>query len=432
MPLQTKNNSHQAPEHQGSDGKAGQVLRVSAKITPRITKYYLKISKRYRAMQLFLVIVLMVYVVFIVGTFGSYITYDNLQYLLRDLDSMTSQGESEFSKIRYDKQSEQDFAFFKNGIAVAGKESVSLFDSTGLQLCKDQLNCSDPVLIPSEKYLLLYDMGGTGYSVYNSITRIVSRKTDHKIVDGDMSDSGAFVLVTRSGETKYVAELYNSALSHSMSIYKDNYVMDAAISKDGKRIVVCSAVPSDTDLDCEIALYKAGDKEFCHTVTVPRTMPLSVHFTENGFTVLCDNGLYFYDMDGKEVSVFLISGMTLEYADLSDQYMVLAGSENALGSEHRIMVLDADGTLLADGLLKERVMGLCAPSETDSDTLAYVLTADTVLRLHHAEQSAEGEPASAVFAADAEQIGESDVLALCAANRGVIIFTAADAYYLFN
>ncbi len=427
MPLQAKSNVSPAPDKQ-----AGQVLRVSTKITPKITKYYLKVSRRYRVMQLFLIAALMAYVVFIVGSFGSYITYDNLQYLLRDLDSMTSQGESEFTRIRYDKQGEQDFAFFKNGIAAAGKESVSLFDSTGLQLCRDQLNCNDPVLVPSDKYLLLYDMGGTGYSVYNSITRVVSRKANHKIVDGDMSDSGAFVLVTRSGETKYVAELYNSALSHTMNIYKDNYVMDTAISKDGSRVVICSAIPAVTDLDCEIALYKAGDKEFCHTVTLPRTLPLSVTFTEDGFVVLCDNGLYFYNMEGDETSVFLTSGMTLEYADLSGGHIVLSGSENALGSEHRIIVLAADGTLIANGILKERVMGIASPSETDGDTLAYVLTPDAVLRLLPKGLQSDTDQSSDVFSWESEPIGEADVLALRSANRGVLVFTAADAYYLFN
>ncbi len=419
-------------EAQASEEKTVQVLRVSSKIGPRITKYYLKVSKRYRILQLFLLITLMVYVFFIISAFGKYITYDNLQYLLRDLDSLTTQGESEFSSIRYDKQSEQDFAVFKNGIAAAGKESITLFDSTGLQLCKDQLSYSDPVLIPSDKYLLLYDMGGNGYSVYNSITRVVNRKMEHKIVDGDMSDSGAFLLVTRYSESKYAVWVYNSALTQTMRIRKENYVMDAAISKDGKRIAVCSAVPSATDLDCEIALYKAGDNQFSQTVTIPGAMPLSVHFTENGFAVLCDNGLYFYDMEGKEVSSALISGVSLEYADLSDRYMVLAGSENALGTEYRIMILDADGTLLAEDILKERVMGIASPSEEDDTTLAYVLTAESVLRLTPNDTQSSSEEENSVFAREEEPLGDSDVLALRAADKGVIVFTATDAYYLFN
>lgn len=414
-----KTNNSPSPTRQNR-----QVLRVSAKVIPKVNKYYLKISKRYRVTQIVLIAALLVYLVFVLSTFGSHITYDNLQYLVRDLDSMMSSGEGEFTKIQYDKQSEPNFAVFKNGVAAVGKESLTLFDSTGLQLCKDKISLNDPIPVPSEKYLLLYDMGGKSYSVYNSITRVVSRTTEHKIVDGDMSDSGAFILVLRGTETKYTVEHYNSALTPTMKIHKDNYVMDAAISKDGKRIAVCSAIPSGTDLDCEIALYQAGDKEFSHTVTLRQTMPLDVHFSDSGFAVLCDNGLYFYDMDGTEIAAHSLRDVTLEYADLSDHCTVLAGSENALGTENRIMVFDQNGTLTAETVLGKRLTGLSAPSEKDEGTLAYVLVSNSVLRL---SSSDTGD--LTWESADTEI---SDVLSLRPSQKGVIAFTDSTAYYLFN
>lgn len=425
MALQNRNKQNES--------RPGQVMRVGAKIIPKINRYYLKISRKYRAAQLVLILAFAAFLVVIITTFGSHITYSNLQYLMRDLDSMITQGESDFSQIRYDKQSEQDFAVFKNGIAAAGKDSFLLFDSTGLQLCRDRISFSDPVLVPSDKYLLLYDMGGKEYSVYNSITRVISRSTDYKIVDGDMSDSGAFILVTRYNESKYAVWYYNAALTQSMRIRKENYVMDTAISKDGKKIVVCSAIPSTTDLDCEISLYQAGDSEFNHTVVIPRTLPLSVRFTDTGFVVLCDNGVYFYDPEGKEVSAAPISGITLEYADLSDDFVVLACSENALSSEHRILVFTKDGTLLADTILGERITGICVPSPKDANTLAYVLTSDSVLRLCTDAAQTEALPSpDANFTWERTAVERGDVIDLCPSQKGVIAFTETSAYYLFN
>jgi len=400
-------------------------LRVSSRITPQITKYYLKVSRQYRTACAVCIVLLLVYLVFIIGTFGEYITYDNMQYLLRDLDSMVSTGDSEFSQIQYRKQNNQTFAVFKNGLASAGKEYVSLFDSSGLLLCEDTVSMNDPVLVPSEKYLLVYDLGGYGYAVYNSITRVVSRSTDHRIMGGDMSDSGAFILITRSSETKYVVEHYNTALSQTMSIYKDNYVMDAAISRDGKRVAVCSAVPAETDFNCEIALYTAGSSEVHNMIILNRTMPLSVYAAEDGFVVLCDNGLYFYDTDGTKVSEYLTSGMTLEYADFSDRFTVLAGSENALGSENRICVFGKDGSLLYDRLHRERITGVCAAADKSGDTLAYLLTPEKIIRL--AETADGEEPVT-----EEADIREDDVIDVCAAGNGAIACTSTGAYYLFK
>ena len=64
--------------------------------------------------------------------------------------------------------------------------------------------------------------------------------------------------MTRSRETKYVVELYNAAFNKSMSIYKENYVLGAALSPDGEYIVIASGVPADTDLGCEISIIKRG------------------------------------------------------------------------------------------------------------------------------------------------------------------------------
>lgn len=405
----------------------GRSLRVSSKIEPQITKYYLRVSRRYQFVCVLAVLALLVYLIVIFSLFGSYVTYDNLQYLLRDFDSMTASGESSFSQIKYDRQSEQTFAVFKNGLAAAGKDSFVLFDSSGLPLCEDSLNCNDPVLVPSDKYLLLYDMGGTTYSIYNSLTRVVSRQTEHKIVGGDMSDVGAFLLTTRSNETKYVVELYNSALKHVMSIYKDNYVMDAALSPNGKTVVVCSAVPSDTDFDCEIALYEAGNTEIVRKITLAHATPLSVRFHKNGFTLLCDVGLYFYDENGEALNTFLFSGMTLEYADMSDEVVVLTGSENALGSENRVLAFLQDGSLLYDDLIKGRVGGVCAPASGKGSAVAYLLTPEKIVRLTKTEENGE-----TTYRTEEESVREKDVVAIRAVGDGIVVCSSTGAYYLFK
>ncbi len=413
-----------------------QGVNVSGKIQPAVTKYYLKIAKRYRFVQILLILVLILYVFLIISVFGKYITYNNLQYLLRDFDAMAQTGEGDFTTIRYTRQNEQTFAVFKNGIAVAGKETMELYDSTGLLLTGDRAGYNDPMLVPSEKYLLLYDSGGTDYAVYNSLTRVISRKEEHKIVGGDMSDTGAFVLITRSNETKYAIKHFNSALNHAMTIYKDNYVMDAAISRDGKRIVVCSAVPSATDFDCELALYAAGQSDMVKKVILPHTMPLSVIFGDDGFTVLCDNGLYFYDRDGEIIVSHSLSGMTPKHADLGYDHIVIAADENAIGSENRILVFARDGELLLNEMLKERVTGVGAPSDKDGNALAYVLTPKTVLRLTPESTAAKDEDSTtaryAGFAVEEADTGSEDVLAIRTANHGVVVYTATGAYHLFQ
>lgn len=397
---------------------------LSEKTPPPSVRYYQKIAHRYQTACAVSILALLCYLVVILGAFGDYITYDNLQYLIRDLDTVVSSGENTFSNIQYDRQSEMTFAVFKNGLATAGKESFSLFDSSGLRLSENQISYTNPVLVPSSKYLLLYDLTGKDYAVYNALTRVIARVSDHKIIDGDMSDSGSFLLVTRSNETKYVVELYNDALNHTMSVYKDNYVMDAAINQDGSMIAVCSAVPSDTNFDCEISFYAKGNGATYNTVNLTDTMPLQARFFGNTLVVLCDNGLYFYDKDGVPISAYALQGMTLEYADMSRSYVVLACSENALGSENRILVFDLEGTVLADAVVRERVTGVCAPLNRSEKAVAYLLTPERVAMLTPGEGGG--------YEVMEETVKEGDVLAIRATGTGVVACTATAAVYLFN
>ena len=119
--------------------------------------------------------------------------------------------------------------------------------------------------------------------------------------------------------------------------------------------------------------------------------------------------------------------MTLEYGDMSDEYMVLAGSENALGSENRIMVFAADGTLLYNDIIKERVNSVCAPITKNGDAIAYILTPETVIQL-----SASGSGEESEFTVNEEDIREEDVLSIRAAGTGIVACTSTGAYYLFK
>ena len=58
-----------------------------------------------------------------------------------------------------------------------------------------------------------------------------------QIIVGDIATDGTMVIATRSRDTKYVVDVYNSAFNRTMSIYKENYVLGVAISPDGEYIL---------------------------------------------------------------------------------------------------------------------------------------------------------------------------------------------------
>lgn len=353
---------------------------VVENIQPSVNRYYLRIAKRYMFFGILFLVALILYIVCIVSFYGDYITYDNLKYLVRDFSYVSVYDESDFTKIIYNGRSDMTFKYFRGGLASVCGEKLRYYDSSGLPLLEDDISYSEPVMESSDKYLLIYDIGGVEYSIYNQLTEIISRKSSGRIISGDVSEDGSYIIVSRSPETKYVVELYNSAFSKTMSIYKDNYVLDASISPDGNKIVICSAVYDNSDLSCEIDICEAGRTEHVVTIKYSHTMPLNVCSTEDGFILLCDNGLYFFNYSGELIKNCFFDGMLLRYSDINEHSAVVVGSTNAIGNENRVVVFSSSGEKLYDAQINLRVGGAYASRNT-AESLAYLKSQNTVVMI---------------------------------------------------
>ena len=403
----------------GPGGTPKKALRVAGKIPPQINRYYRNVSRVYKGIAVALLVILCLFFLALTMFFGEYVTYENMRYLVRDFGAMISSETDGFSSVVYNGSESMKFETFKNGLAAASGDKYLYFDSTGIRMIEEDSGCSDPVLVPADKYLLMYDLGGTNYSIYNQLTRIIRRESDSRILSGDMSDAGDFILVTRSRETRYVVEVYNAAFRHTMSIYKENYVLDAAISPDGGSVMIASAIPADTDFSCEVSVCRAGQAEAAATMVYSHTMPLDVSATEEGFFLLCDTGLFFYDFDGNLQKSVSLAGCALRSADVTDRSAAVVGSMNTLGTENRVIVFSPDGEILFDAVLHDtRVTGVEASQNTDR-ALVYLETPEGVLQI----------------APDGTQTpylaGEQDIIGLVPVRKGAIICTKTSAYAAF-
>ena len=390
-------------------------VNVADRIAPRVNRYYLKVSRQCMIAGIALLVVFVSYVVFVASFFGEYITYDNLRYLVRDWNAMTVPGNQEFTDIVYTAARNTRFTTFRNGLALYDSEKYSYYDESGICLIEDDTGYADPASSSSARYLLLYDIGGTGYSLYNQLTKIISRNTDRAIITGDVADDGTMVLVTRSRETKFVAEVYNSAFTKIMNIYKENYVLDAAISPDGNTVIICSAVPAETDFNLEVEILRTGSSERTARMTYEHTMPLDIRAYENGFVLLCDNGLYFFDYEGHINQSTAFDGMTLASADIGDSTVAVAGQVNALGSENRIIVCSLDGTVLYDQTIEERISGITASVNPD-DALAYTRTANSITKILPDKTAEVHHPES------------GEIIAVIARQKGALVCRESGAY----
>lgn len=396
------------------------LIRISGKIKKK-NPYYLKVADRYRATAFILILTFVIYIGVMLVKYGEYITYDNLVYLVRDFDAVLNLEKKSFSDISYAAQENMDFELFRQGVAVAGNNSVTLYDSSGAELCSESENFSNPTMTSSDKYLLVYDMGGVSYSIYNSLTKITSRKTEKEIIGADMSDSGDFIITTRSDSGKFVVEYYNSAFKRKMSIHKDKYVLDAAISRDGNRIAIASATEGSISLGFELSVCEAGKSEPAFTQNFENDVPLMVEYTKEGTLIaLSENKISFYDSSLNVINSTDIKGMTPAFSDVSDGGAILVCRENALGNKNRIYAFDVDGNILYNNVIDSRILSAAAPNDRASGAIGYVGTPSSIIKLM---ENGEDETVEVnEEALDMFDMGSG--LAVCTVNKAFRLFGA--------
>lgn len=355
-------------------------VKVSSAVVPQENKYYRRVSRNYGLLSIFFILLLVLFLVIALYFYGDYITYDNLGYFVRDWKAMSA-VDSDFSRIDYSWDNAIEFTKFRTGIAVCNGDTLCCYDSSGICLIEDKVGFTNPRMRVSEKYLLVYDIGGKGYSVYNKFTKVISRESEDIIISADIADDGTVILVTRCGTSKFVCGVYNSAFNKMMSVFRDNYVTSSAISRDGKTFLIASAIPGGSDIDCELAFFTKGSDQEGVKHYFSDMIPLSVYSQNDRFVVISDSCVIILNNSGDIIKTVSLAGTTLSRADVSDSKIVIVGALNSLGTENSVSIYDLDGNLILNKIINDRIYGAYASPE-NADAAAYIRTSDSAVRIN--------------------------------------------------
>ncbi|MDD6094991.1 MAG: DUF5711 family protein [Clostridia bacterium] len=363
-------------------------LRVTEK--PR-NRYYLAAAGKYRAARYVTVILLAVFLFVMLLFFRENITYSNLMYLVRDLDTDNLSSAGSFAGITYDGQYAEKFALFKGRIAVAGTTGLTLYDSSGSKEAEYDCSYTNPGLEVSEKYALMYDAGDKSYSVYTSVARVLSEKSDQIIEAASVSDSGYYALLTRSEEAKFLVTVYNGSFKPVTKYYKDKYVIDLALNKTGSEAAIVSAAADNSSVYCEVSMCKIGTEETV-SLNLDGLMPVSARYADDGsLFVMCDTALLSF-RDGELSWRHDFTGMTPVCFDINKNTAAVTCSENAVGSVNAVLVFDINGNVLYNITLEHKI----SATVTDGESAVYAVGDGKADRIDLSDGSVSSESVSVV------------------------------------
>lgn len=314
-----------------------------------INPYYARVASLYSTVRYLLLVFLVLLISFTAIRNSESITYDNLMFLFKDLGSVAEASGGKFETISYNPDTTLSLSGFRKNLAVAASSGLKIYASDGKMTFEGEDKFSTPLIESSDRYLLVYDFGGSSFSLYNSFARIYTDKFDYDITGADISNSGTFALVTKTKEYNSAVLLYSKSCKLKNRYLSEDRVIDVAINDSGSRVCILSFAVEKASFVTKIMITKPGESKALTTLQLEDVFPLSCEYTSDGnLTVFCDKALYFYDDDGSFLGSFELTGEP-ESARLTEYGTVITQPKNAAATGSYITVLGSKGNILYSG-----------------------------------------------------------------------------------
>ncbi len=347
---------------------------------------------------------------------GSIISYENVYYMFKDIGYISSFNESRPESLSYSAPfTNQDFTSFKNGLAVVGDSEIKLFTSTGRVTLSAGSSYTNPKICASDSSVLVYDQGRHSFSVYNSFISTYSETLDFPISSAHMASDGSFCIVTKSSEHSSVVRVYDNKFNLEMEYSKNDHIVSAKMSSDGKRIAVVSLSTSGGESETVLNVIERGKTSPRSVVKLNGIMPYFAEFTAGDrIALICSDSAHVYDLDGKRKNMFEYP-YSLSAASISQGGFALLLNESSVNSGNMLATFDANGKLKFTQMLYGHVMDI----EMNGDDVI-VMFRDKICRI----DAVLGSKQEVAFY-------EEDPRLLVFPNGDVWVCTPTVAYYIF-
>ncbi len=317
--------------------------------------YLAKVSYRYAYFKRIICLILILVIAFFL--ISGNLSYEKMFYLTKDVKLANDYVNSVHDTITYNAGNSQVFAAYRGGLAVASRERFSIFSAGGRELISSNHSYGNPKLEVSNKYVLLYDIGGKQFSLYNSFTKIKEEKLDYSIYGADMSRNGDFALITKSEKYDSVVKVYKqNGTTYSYS-FSEGRVCALSLSENGSHLALLLTHSSGSEMKTEIRLYDVGKDDY-------KSESISFSGVPYGVSIL-DGGSIFV-VGARGVSVFSSNlNRTGEYLSDSEIYLYSFGEDNiaiadlsGAGGKTRVLLLNKRCNAEKEYQLEERLIDI--------------------------------------------------------------------------
>lgn len=304
--------------------------------------------------RIFLVVILIISIILGLMFSGGRFKVDNIYYMSRDIAYMNSYSERAANILNYTKaQQNGDFGLYKNGLAVACNSEVKLFNATGRVTLTSGDIFACPVIVSSNKNLIVYDLGGSKLSVYNSFKKLRTLTFDGGIADVAMSENGNFAVAVKSQNYNSVVHIYNDGCEEISTYSSNKYTVSTQMSPDGKYIAVIGATASSGSMSAQLTVLKGSKNKIYAQLDIGELTPYTCRILDGDrVAVICSDRVCVYSLKGKLKGEYIYPDAQLSYISSGEDSLSLLFEDDLVNGQNTLTVLNKNGRSVYSGAIR--------------------------------------------------------------------------------
>ena len=132
-----------------------------------------------------------------------------------------------------------NFTRMGQDLVYASDMRLQVLNNYGKSMLNAQHGYTTPVMVCSDRYAMIYSLGGTGFQICSNEEKIYSGTAEHNILVGDINDDGTYALVTQSDG--YLSKLFVYDKENKQIFaysFADYYITSVSLASDSKHAVL--------------------------------------------------------------------------------------------------------------------------------------------------------------------------------------------------
>lgn len=319
-----------------------QSQEIKAEYASPRNEYYAKVAERFGVVQTLLYVMLTIVVLVSLMFNSEWITYENFYYFFSDMGDYITSSDTDVEDIMYTVDRNQSFALYNDKIAVSGNSGVKLYTSSGRLIINDDKTIGNPRLEESDRYLLMCDIGGTEFRVYNMFTEVYSDHAQNTILAADVSDSGDIAILTKSDTSRSSVQLLNSKFKLRKIYNRYDYAVDVSLTDNGKTLAVLSYSFEDGEAVANLCMISTDHDMPFFSTSIKGAFPLYCEYTSSGkLNVVCDDRIVSFDGSGRLIKELIYGEYsTAVLSDVNSDGAAVVSKNN---DKFKLIVFDRNG-----------------------------------------------------------------------------------------